>query len=187
MELLTAFDRALHTFDQHVHQVRDEQWAAGTPCAEWSVRDLLNHVTSEHLWAPWLLRGATLAEVGDRFDGDVLGADPVAAWARAAAASGTAFHRPGALSGNVHTSSGPTPAEEYAWQMILDLAVHGWDLARGIGADDRIDPELATTLHERLAGSIAAWQGVGIFEPPVDVPADVPVQDRLVALTGRRP
>ncbi|MGD9484992.1 TIGR03086 family metal-binding protein [Streptomyces sp. TRM70308] len=187
MDLLDAFDRAHRTFDQRVHQVGDDQWSAATPCGEWDVRDVVNHVTSEHLWAPWLLRGATLAEVGDRFDGDVLGSDPVGAWAQAASASRPAFHRPGALAGTVNTSGGPSPAEEYAWQMTLDLAVHGWDVARGTGSDDRFDPELAEALHARFRDRIPKWQDAGVFAPPVDTPANAPAQDRLIALTGRRP
>ncbi|WP_431781013.1 TIGR03086 family metal-binding protein [Streptomyces chumphonensis] len=187
MDLLEAFDRALRSFDGRVRAVPDDRWTAGTPCAQWSVRDVVNHVTAEHLWAPWLLRGATLAEVGDRFDGDVLGPDPVDAWARAADASRPAFHRRGALSGTVHTTGGPTPGQEYAWQMTLDLAVHGWDVARGAGVDAGLDPELAAELHERFAGLIPAWQDAGIFAPAVDVPRDAPAADRLIALTGRRP
>ncbi|MBW1603738.1 TIGR03086 family protein [Streptomyces sp. JJ66] len=187
MELLEAFDRALRAFDERVHQVGEDQWTAATPATEWSVRDVVGHLTSEHLWAPWLLRGATLAEVGDRYDGDVLGSDPVGAWARAASASRPAFHRPGALTGTVHTSGGPAPADEYAWQMTLDLAVHGWDVARGIGSGDRIDPELAAALHERFAARIPEWQDSGLFAAPIDVPGDASAQDRLIALTGRRP
>ncbi|MEE1929643.1 TIGR03086 family metal-binding protein [Streptomyces sp. TRM 70351] len=187
MELLEAFDRSYEAFDQRVLRVEDEQWTAGTPCTEWTVRDVVNHVVSEHLWAPWLLRGATLAEVGDRFDGDVLGGDPKGAWARAAAASRPAFHRPAALSGTVNTSGGPSPADAYAWQMTLDLAVHGWDVARGIGADEHMDQELARTLLERFGSQIPQWQGSGLFGPSVDVPGSASARDRLLALLGRRP
>lgn len=187
MDTLDAFDRAFREFDSRVHDVADGQWTHGTPCTEWDVRALVNHLTGEHLWAPELLRGATLAEVGDRFDGDVLGADPVAAWERATTASTAAFHTAGALDGTVHTSAGPTAATEYAWQMIGDLTVHAWDLAKGIGADTRLDPELARAVYDSMAPNAESWQGYGIFGPPVDVPADAPIQDRLVALLGRTP
>ncbi|MGK5629849.1 TIGR03086 family metal-binding protein [Streptomyces sp. URMC 123] len=187
MDLLDAFDRALPEFDRRVHRVRRDQWTRDTPCSDWSVRDLVGHLTVEHLWAPWLLRGATLAEVGDRFDGDVLGDHPVRAWERAAAGSREAFHRPGALEGEVHTSGGPTPATEYAWQMIGDLTVHAWDLARGMDDDDRLDEELAEAVYEGVARRADDWRGSGLFEAPVDVPASAPAQDRLVGLLGRRP
>ncbi|MEU6082449.1 TIGR03086 family metal-binding protein [Streptomyces sp. NPDC047108] len=187
MELLDAFDAGLEEFGRRVHRVRDDQWPADTPCADWSVRDLVNHLVGEHLWAPWLLRGATLAEVGDRFDGDVLGDDPVAAWDTAAVESKAAFHRPGALESEVHTSGGPTPAEEYAWQMVTDLAVHAWDLARGIGDDATLEQDLASEVYAYIEPRADAWRGYGVFGPAVKVQDAAPVQDRLVALLGREP
>lgn len=187
MELLEAFDRALGEFDGRVHQVEDRQWDAGTPCAEWTVRDLVNHLTAEHLWAPSLLDGATLDEVGDRYEGDVLGDDPVRSWERAAAESRLAFHRAGALGGQVHTSGGLLPAEEYGWQMTMDLTVHAWDLAHGIGAEDTLDKDLAQAVYDRFAPQASHWQGLGIFDPPVEVSESADTQDRLVALLGRRP
>ncbi|MCW2898028.1 MAG: tigr03086 family protein [Streptosporangiaceae bacterium] len=187
MELLEAFDRALAEFDGRVHQVENRRWEAGTPCTDWTVRDLVNHLTAEHLWAPSLLSGAALDEVGDRFEGDVLGDDPVRSWERAAAESRLAFHRPGALDGQVNTSGGVIPAEEYGWQMTMDLTVHAWDLARGIGADDVMDKDLVQGVYDRFAPQASHWQGLGIFEAPVEVPESADAQDRLVALFGRRP
>ncbi len=187
MDQLDAYDRALREFDTRVHQVGAGQWDDATPCTAWSVKDLVNHVTGEELWAPWLLRGATLAEVGDRYDGDVLGDHPVRAWERAAAGSREAFHTPGALEGRVHVTGGRIAASDYGWQMISDLTVHAWDLARGIGVDDRLDEDVVREVHDRVAPQAAAWQGSGMFAPPVDVPEDAPVQDRLVGLLGRAP
>ncbi|SHG68049.1 TIGR03086 family metal-binding protein [Streptoalloteichus hindustanus] len=187
MDLLNAYDRALAGFGRRVHRVRADQWNAATPCAEWTVRDLVNHLTSEQLWAPWLLRGATLDEVGDRFDGDQLGDDPPRRWDRAAGVAREGFHRQGALDGTVHTSGGVLPARDYGWQMTTDLTVHGWDLARGIGDDDTLDEELVEAVYAAVRPQVDSWQGIGIFDPPVPVPDSAPTQDRLVALLGRRP
>jgi uncharacterized protein (TIGR03086 family) len=173
-------------FDRRVRAAPADAWGAPTPCAEWSVRDLVNHLVSEQRWAPWLLHGATLEEVGGRFDGDVLGDDPVAAWTEASTAARESFARPGALSRRVHTSGGVLPAEEYGWQMTIDLAVHAWDLARGIQADDRIDPELAKAVLERVQPHVDEWQDLGIFDPPVSVPEHADPQTRLLGLLGRR-
>ncbi|MET8682041.1 TIGR03086 family metal-binding protein [Streptomyces sp. NPDC004647] len=151
------------------------------------MHDLVNHIVGEHLWAPLLLAGATVAEVGDRFDGDVLGNDPVKAWDRAQRESNAAFHRPGALDIDVHTSGGMTPGVEYAWQMTSDLAVHAWDLARGIGADDTLDEELASSVYAYIEPEVDSWQGIGVFAPPVKIADSARTQDRLVALLGRRP
>ncbi|GAB3953602.1 TIGR03086 family metal-binding protein [Streptomyces sparsus] len=187
MELLEAFDRAYAEFDRRVHAVPADRWTAPTPCADWTVRDLVNHLVGEHLWAPLLLRGATVEEVGDRFDGDLLGDDPVAAWTRAGAESVPAFHRPGALDLPVHTSGGRTPATEYAWQMTTDLTVHAWDLARGAGLDDRLHPELAATVLDRARPMADALRGSSLFDDPVPMPDDAPAQDHLLGVLGRRP
>ncbi|HEY1485410.1 MAG TPA: maleylpyruvate isomerase N-terminal domain-containing protein [Micromonosporaceae bacterium] len=60
-------------------------WQTPTPCAGWDVRALVNHIVNEDRWTAPLLAGATIAEVGDRFDGDLLGDDPVGAFAIAGA------------------------------------------------------------------------------------------------------
>ncbi|MDB1089286.1 TIGR03086 family metal-binding protein [Streptomyces sp. ACA25] len=187
MKLPEAFDQARQEFGRRVHQVRHDQWQAPTPCSDWSVRDLVNHLVGEQLWAPWLLRGATLEEVGDRFDGDVLGGDPVRAWDQAARESWAAFHAPDALDRPVQTGAGPTPGDEYARQMTLDLTVHAWDLARAIGADEQLDGNLVSAVHDYAATHLSSWQQSGLFAAPVQVPDDAGPQDRLLALLGRTP
>src|SRR5690606_40630030 len=97
-------------------------------------------------------------------EGDVLGADPVAAWEEASRAARTAWLEAGAPERTVHLSFGDAPGSLYLWQMTFDLAVHAWDLARGIGADDALDPGLVRALvdSERVeAGTGAARAGRG--------------------------
>jgi uncharacterized protein (TIGR03086 family) len=170
-------------FTEKVRAVPDDRWDAPTPCSEWSVRDLVNHMTSEHLWAPHLLRGETLNQVGDRYDGDVLGDDPADAWERAADAS-RALWLEVAPGTPVHLSIGPTPVEEYAEQMHLDLVVHGWDLARGAAIDDSIDPAIAERELGYVETVLDDWPG--LFAAPVETPSDVPGAV-LVARLGRDP
>jgi uncharacterized protein (TIGR03086 family) len=187
MELLEAHWRAMSGFDGLVRLVDTDEWRAPTPCTDWNVHALVNHVVSEQLWAPHLIAGATLAEVGDRFDGDVLEDDPIGAWADAAAAARNAFIRPSALSGTVHVTGGQIEAEEYAWQMTTDLAVHGWDLAIAIDMPQPIEESVAAVLDERIRPRIDHWQGLGIFAPPVPVDDTAGAVARLLALLGRDP
>jgi uncharacterized protein (TIGR03086 family) len=187
MDLLDAHGRAMRGFDRVVLQVGKHQWQNQTPCTEWDVRDLVNHLVAEQLWVPHLLAGTSLDEVGDRFDGDVLGSDPIQAWSESATTARSAWTAPGAREREVHVTSGVIGAEEYGWQMTLDLAVHGWDLATAIGAPDPIDPDLAQSLLEHVAPEVEQWQGAGIFAPPVEVGADASPSARLVGLLGRDP
>src|SRR5262245_37284212 len=117
MELLDAHGRAMDVFDRAVHEVGAGDWDSPTPCAEWTVRDLVTHLVSEQLWVPDLLAGKTVAEVGDAYDGDVLGADPRQAWTDSARASRAAWLEPGTLSRTVHLSFGDYDGAEYCWQM----------------------------------------------------------------------
>jgi uncharacterized protein (TIGR03086 family) len=182
---LEQHERAMEEFDQRVRMIGEDQWRAPTPCTEWNVRDLVNHLVGEQLWAPLLLDGATLEDVGDRFDGDQLGDDPVVTWERASRAAREAFIRPGALDGTVHTTMGELPALEYTRQMTMDLAIHAWDLARGIGADDDLDEGLVEALYEVWAPRRDLLAGSGVFAPPVQVEGDADTQTRLLALLGR--
>src|SRR4051794_26430814 len=84
MALIDLYRDSVQRFTAAVAQVRPDQWSAPTPCADWDVRALVNHVVSEQLWSVPLLAGATIAEVGDKYDGDVLGGDPVLSSAAAA-------------------------------------------------------------------------------------------------------
>lgn len=174
-------------FGRLVHAVGAEDWSAPTPCTDWTVRDLVNHLVSEHLWAPHLLRGETMAEVGDRYDGDLVGADPVAAWDAARAGSLPAFAGVRSDEELVHLSFGDAPAGEYAEQMLSDLVVHSWDLARGIGVRPHPDPVAVEHVHAYAGSRFASPTGIpGIFEPPVETDSTEPL-DQLVALLGRTP
>src|SRR5689334_20003872 len=84
-------ERAGALFTQRVHEVPANRWQSETPCDGWDIRDLVNHVVAEHLWVPELLGGASVDELGHRYEGDVVGPDPVAAWDAAWAASRAAW------------------------------------------------------------------------------------------------
>ena len=179
----TLMPQAASMFGDRVHGVRDERWKAPTPCAEWSVHDLVQHVVAEHLWAPHLLRGERIGDVGDRYDHDVLGDDAAASWDAAIDASLAAWLQ-ASDDQTVHLSLGDTPVSEYANQMLMDLTVHAWDLATGAGLDDRLDPEVVAYVWDYASEVVPKWQGTGIFARPVTVDTG-DRQDELIGLTGR--
>jgi len=151
VDIVKLHQRATTGFGERVHAIAEDQWTLPTPCARWDVRQLVNHVVGENRWAVPLLSGSTIAEVGSRLDGDLLGDDPVAAWDASAAEAATAVSRPGAMDDTAHLSFADLPGSEYTAQLFADALVHTWDLARAIGADERLDPE--------LVGACAAWFG----------------------------
>jgi uncharacterized protein (TIGR03086 family) len=184
IEEATAFRRASEGFVERARMIGPEQWSGPTPCTEWDVRMLVNHIAGEYLWVPEMLAGKTIAEVGDRLDGDVLGDDPLQKLIRARNAALAAIDGPGALETTTHLSFGDLPAKAYVQQMALDSVIHAWDLAHGIGADDALDPELVDMCYADLKGSAEAWRSAGVFGPET-APSDDSTQARLLALTGR--
>ncbi|WP_327675995.1 TIGR03086 family metal-binding protein [Kitasatospora sp. NBC_00458] len=181
----TPYTEALSAFGDRVRLVTPDQWDAPTPCADWSVRELVNHLTAEQLWVPELLMGSTVSEVGGRFDGDVLGTDPVAAWTAAADAARDAFAVSGATELTVHLSFGDVSGQYYLDQLTADAVVHAWDLAEGIGRRTRLPAGLVEFALGEYTG-YGDLSGSGLFDPPLPVPADAGPQTRLLALTGRR-
>ena len=179
------YARALKQFGEKVHAVREDQWANATPCSEWDVRALVNHLVNENLWVPPLLEGRTIEEVGDRFDGDQLGTDPGAAWEASADGALAAVADPDAMLRTVHLSYGDRPAGDYVNEMFIDLAIHGWDLARGIRADEAIDPEFVDVLYARAAPMEDDLKSYGVYGGRVTPPEAADAQTKLLAIFGR--
>ena len=179
------FAKSVSDFGEKVRTVEDGQWTNATPCSEWDVRALVNHLVNEALWVKPLLDGLTIAQVGDRLDGDLLGEDPKAAFDRAAAEATAAAAVPGAAGRTVHISSGDTPAGEYLAQLFTDFVVHGWDLARGIGADDTIDAAFAGAIYDLMRPMEDAMKSWGVYGDKVEVRDTADTQTKLLALFGR--
>jgi len=181
-----TFERAGALFTQRVHEVPHDAWDAPTPCSDWDVRALVNHMVSEHLWVPDLLGGATVAQVGDQYEGDVVGDDPVRAWDAAWAASRSAWAVVDE-DGTVELSRGTAPVSTYREEMIIDLVVHGWDLSRGAGLDESGDAEsVRRALEIASEGPYGSGGDSSYFDAPVKVESNDPLV-KLVAILGRRP
>lgn len=177
--------RSLTEFDQLVKTIAANQWSLPTPDTEWNVRDLVNHVTGEDLWCLELLAGKTIAEVGDRFDGDVLGQEPHQTWGEIAPAVKAAAQEAD-LNRVVHLSFGDVAASEYLNQMFSDHLVHSWDLAHALGQKFEPDQDLVEACYNFLLPQAEEWSRAGSFGPAVTVTANADSLTRLLALTGRK-
>jgi len=186
MDIPAMFRRAVGEFDARVRQIGDHQWQAATPNEDWVVRDLVNHLVGEDLWAPPLFAGSSIAEVGGRFDGDVLGPEPKAAWAAAAAGAVRAAGDESAMDRVVHLSFGDVPGSEYALQLCADHLIHAWDLARAIGADERLDAGLVESCATWFGAMEDAYRDAGLIGARPPAPGDADAQTLLLARFGRR-
>lgn len=181
---MTLFTDATDAFGARLRAVTAAQWEAPTPDTDWDVRALVNHVAGEVLWLPPMLAGTTIAEVGDRFEGDVLGEDPVATWDAAVAEAVRAAEAvdPTAI---VHLSYGDRTATEYLHEVGADVLIHTWDLARAVGADEQLPPDRVDEVATWFAGVEEMWRGAGVIAARPAVGADADAQTRLLAAFGR--
>ena len=183
MDLATLHRLTVATWTRHVDAVRPDQWDQPTPCAEWDVRALVNHVVGEDRWTVPLMRGATITEVGDSLDGDLLGEQPVRSADSAAdeAVSVVAEALPGGA--KVHLSYGDEEPGEYVSQLAADHLVHAWDLAAAIGADRTLDPALVEEVGAWFADREALYRSGGAIAERVEGGEDA--QSRMLGSFGR--
>lgn len=170
-------------FGSRVRAVGD-RWSAPTPDDGWDVRALVNHVTGELLWLVPMLAGRTIADVGDRLDGDILGADPVATWDGAVADAAAAIEAVDPSS-TVHLSYGDRTSAEYLNEVGADVLIHTWDLARAVGADERLDPALVDVVAVWFVDVEPMWRGAGVIAERPAIAADADAQTQLLAAFGR--
>jgi uncharacterized protein (TIGR03086 family) len=185
-DLVDVYRRTLKEFDARVQAVGDDQWERSTPCTEWNVRELVNHVVNENKWTAPLMHGSTIEEVGDRFDGDLLGERPKEAWGQAKQEALDSVEEPGALDREVNLSSGKSPAARYVGELASDHLIHAWDLARAIGADETLDRELVDWLYAMTAPMEDEMKSYGVYGDKVEVSEDADTQTKLLAVFGRR-
>lgn len=187
LDVPTLHRRAVAGFGERVRAVRDQDWDKPTPCGDWDVRTLVNHLVYEERWTPETFAGRTIEEVGDRFDGDLLGDDPHRAWLSASDEAVTAVGDDGALRRTVHLSFGDFPGDEYAMQLFADHLIHTWDLARAIGGDERLDPELVEACASWFTPAVEqGYRAAGAIGPRIDLADGADAQTTLLARFGRR-
>ncbi|MFC4942620.1 TIGR03086 family metal-binding protein [Pseudonocardia sp. GCM10023141] len=186
VDVREIYARSSAGFAAAVHAVGD-RWTAPTVLPGWDVRELVNHLVNEQRWAPELFAGATVEEVGTRFDGDLLGSDPLATFDAAEATALAAVRAPGAVEGVVHLSFGDRPGFEYTMQLSADHLVHTWDLARAIGADETLDAEVVAAVLDWFGDTESLYRDIGVIGPRVEVPAGASRQDQLLGRFGRTP
>jgi uncharacterized protein (TIGR03086 family) len=191
-----AFVLADQALNRVVQQISDDQWSMRMPASFLTrrsdqpptLREIIDYHAYDDAWVPDMLAGRSMAEVGqDAFKGDLLGDDPKPGFAAivdkaCAAASGLDD-----LERTVHCSFGDYPAREYFWQINSFRGLRAHDIARVIGVEPDLPPELVQALWDEISPHAEEWRAIGVFPAAVPVPEDAPLLDRLLGLTGRNP
>ena len=183
---LELYLRSVDEFDARVQVVRLGDLEKPTPCSEWNVRQLLNHLVYEDRWAVPLLAGKTIAEVGDELEGDLLGDDPQLAWKLAADEAKAAAQESGATEQTVHLSFGDFSGGDYLDQLTADHLIHGWDLARATSGQENLDESLMEHVYAWAVPIEDVLKGSGAYGEKIEVPEGADLQTRLLAVFGRR-
>ncbi|GAB3782247.1 TIGR03086 family metal-binding protein [Nocardioides ungokensis] len=183
MDLNTMYARTVETWAERVNAVPSDRWADPTPCRDWTVRDLVNHVCGEDLWTAPLVAGRTIEEVGDRFDGDLLGNDAINSALSAAQEATRAVAESAPRGGTVHLSYGEEQLDEYVHQLAADHLIHAWDLAVATGGDPRLDPALVHEVATWFAEREELYRSAGAIGPRAASHGDA--QSELLAGAGR--
>jgi uncharacterized protein (TIGR03086 family) len=168
-----------------VEVVPDAALGRPTPCAEYSVGDLVDHIGGAALAFAFAAKKQPL-ERGPSGDANRLGADWRTRIPRDVRAMAVAWREPDAWTGMTAAGGVDLPGEVAGVVALDELVIHGWDLAKATGRPaDYAGPELPA-VHE-LVVSLQSNGIQGIFGPPVVVPDDAPLMDRIVGMTGRDP
>lgn len=184
-----ALETSFTTARQALAGVTPDQLDDPTPCASWTVRELVNHVVGGSYWFAASVNAGESPDGGDDApdftDGDVL-----AAYDEGTRQAVEAFGAPGALDKMVTLPFGTLPVSAFLGLATTDHFVHAWDLARATGQSIDLDEAHAEAL---LAGSKASIQdafrgadGQAPFGTQVDCDDDAPASDQLAAFLGRQ-
>jgi uncharacterized protein (TIGR03086 family) len=158
---------------------------APTPCTEWDVRTLINHLVGFSRITAASVTGGEMPDWGAQLVGD----DPKPDFTDAARDAAAALQGPAVMERTLKMPWGEMTGARLAEVLFMDLTIHSWDLAKATNQIDELDPDLCETalsLGQTMMTDEFRKPGRG-FGPEVTVPADAPVCDRLAAFYGRQP
>jgi uncharacterized protein (TIGR03086 family) len=171
-----------------VRAITADKLDAPTPCRDFSVRRLLNHLL---YWGPasaGAARDAAVTPAEPEQDVDLIGEGWQDQLLEQIDQVGAAWGEPAAWEGTTRMGSpDPMPAALIGGMVLGELVVHGWDLARATGQRPRWDDELLEFVHGELEKTAEWGRELGLYGPRVPVPETAPVLDQILGLTGRDP
>lgn len=180
------FEKATTGLNKILDGIKQNQIDTQTPCSDWKVKGLLDHVIggASHLNTSLAGKAGEASPPPSESDLAKLSASyrSVVAEVLKKAAG------PSALEVQVATPAGEMSAAQFMGILSLDNLVHTWDLAKATGQNTRLDPALTETCYGMFVpGLIDMARPHGAFGPPVSVPDSASTQDKLLGYTGRQP
>jgi len=158
-----------------------------TPCPDWDLRTLLNHTI---LWTAY---SAERRAHGESVAEDLMSKDFTAepgyaeAYQAQIAKAVHAWSDPEAWAGDRSVMGGAMPAADIAAMLIMEMVLHGWDVAKAAGQDYHCSGELAQAVLQTVQAQGDMFRQYQGFAAIVPVPDDAPAFDRALGLAGRNP
>jgi uncharacterized protein (TIGR03086 family) len=180
---IERIDRATAFAAEKVAQVQPSDLSKPTPCSEYDLRTLLNHVIGNLT----ILTTAAQGEKAQRPEGDQFGSDPGAEYGTRREALLSALRTPGVLDGDWQMPFGTLPASTMASIAFVEHLTHGWDVARSTGRDGTLPADLVPEGMDAAVGMGDMLRMPGVCGPAVAVPDGASAQDRFIAFMGRTP
>lgn len=202
MNEIETFVSADRTLERVVGRIADDQWdlrpPPDFPTADdrpYTLRQILDYQAYDEAWIPTMMAGVSIDDAGaDRFgdpiDNDLLGAAPKERFSelvQQAVDAVRSLDESDLDERTVHYSYGDYSAREALRHAILFRVMRAHDIARAIGTSHDLPDDLVQATWDIVEPNAEQWRQMGVFGPAVEVPADAPLQDRLLGLTGRRP
>jgi uncharacterized protein (TIGR03086 family) len=186
MDALVAYEQTLVWTGQRVAGVRADNLDAATPCRDWNARALVTHVVAGIWYFKALASDERVEELMSGLS-DLVGADPFAAYDRAARAGLKAWRNPGALDRSYAMPLGDQPGREALAIHQADLLIHGWDVAEATHQDATMPPELAEfALNTERSFIRPEMRGSGRAYDSERSPSSASgPQERLLSFVGR--
>jgi uncharacterized protein (TIGR03086 family) len=167
-------------FDRRVKAAPAGSWATPSVCEGWTAADIVAHVVGNH-------RSMAAAVTGEETPEADAAADPVASWTQAYERMLALTKDSETLAKQVNGPTGPVPLEQALGSLVsMDTHVHTWDLARTVGGDERLDPEVVHLAWEMLQPMDEMLRRPGVFGPKLDPPEGADEQTKLLYFLGRR-
>ncbi len=167
-------------FDAAVRAVTPDKWEAQSPCEQWRARDVVAHVVAGHRSVIAGVRGGESMPV----DADE---DARRAWEDCSRAIDEITGDPEALAKEIDGPVGRMPTGQIIGQFVtMDLLVHTWDLARAVGADERLDEDSVRRAYEGLKPMDAMIRQPTVFGPKLEPPPGADLQTEFLYFLGRQ-
>lgn len=181
--------RAAKPLSDIVAGIRPEQLTARTPCTEYDVRRLLNHLL---YWGPGLEAAGRKESVPPPAEPeseiDLTTGDWAAALRDQLDRTARTWSAPEAWEGMASMGQGPAlPAEVLGGMLADELVVHGWDLAVATGQLPTWDDDLLEYVYAAQVDMVEQGREMGMYAPEIPVPDSAPTLDRILGRTGRDP